>query len=102
MKMPIFPQDFIEKRCPKVREARYWREYYNPKGFVPDDDLTHAECAFAPAGFSVKCENCGVFLHNQQDDDYRDRIKKYYEDMAEYEKYCNEQEKHVINLGEGI
>lgn len=83
MNEPVFPQDFIENHCLKVKEFNYWNKVFlggiNPE---PIEAKLVAECAFGSAGFGLKCENCNMFI----DDKYVYEIKKYYEDMKEYEQ----------------
>ena len=98
MEMPQFPQDFVKNHCPKVLEAKHWRQTYNVPGSSKEDDLQFAECAFRSAGVGMECENCNKFLTrpytvHEVDRKYLPLIEDYYKRMEEYESKFNSGEK---------
>ncbi len=103
MDKPIFPQEFIEKHCGSVREARYWRKHYHlPPD--PDDELAHAQCEFYGQGSGLGCTNCDVwlrrpFLNNKVDEKWLPVLEKFYSDMKIWEK---EQKEVDLKIGSYI
>lgn len=80
MDEPKFPQDFVDKHCPR-------REF--------------AECAFIPAGVGLTCENCKIFVSSfpclHEIDHFYPSIRQYYDDIDKYEA-----EYFINQQGDGI
>ena len=103
MKPPEFPKGFL-KHCPKVLEAKDWHQRLNSGDVDPED---YAECAFHNAGVGKECENCKLFmtrpfLGHKLDEEFLPQIEEFYRKMAEYDAWCEKQEKHKLEAGAGI
>ena len=89
MNEPQFPKEFVQKVCPKVKEACDWRAQFKlPPD--PEDDEAHAECAFIRAGAGMRCENCDLFmtrptLNKEPDTTWLERIEQYYRELDAWE-----------------
>lgn len=86
---PEFPRDFVRDHCRKVAKARAWRRHFNQPP-DPEDDESHAECAFIPAGCGMECTECRLFLTrpfcgHKVDEEWLPRIEAYYRDLAAWE-----------------
>jgi hypothetical protein len=87
---PEFPRGFVEKHCPKVAEARDWRDRFR---LPPDpaDDMEFAECSFTPAGAGLKCEACDLHLtrpycEHDFDEEWLPRIEEYDRKLREIDE----------------
>lgn len=89
VKEPEFPKEFVKDHCPKVLEARHWREVYKAEG-TDEDDMQFAECAFKTAGCGMQCESCDEFLAgvhmNEVEEKFLPLIRQYYKDVKVYER----------------
>jgi len=106
MNPPTFPEEFVSSHCPKVLNARYWRQHFGIGG-TPQDDVFYAECAFNKAGLGMKCENCRLFLtrpfeNHEVDKKFLPLIEEYYRQSDLYDQWCREQELLLQENGAGI
>lgn len=97
---PVFPQDFISKGCRQVREAALWRSRC---GLPPDkeDSEAHADCAFVPAGYGMKCEMCNMFMTrpfcgHKLDEEFLPKIERYHHELAAWRD--NQQQEEAMRL----
>jgi hypothetical protein len=109
MDAPVFPQEFIEKHCWHVSEAKDWRRNFNlPPD--PEEDRMYADCEFRPAGCGMECTSCKKFLAGihmtAEEERFLPLIRKYYKDSDAYwkqeEELRKEKERASMNLGAGI
>jgi hypothetical protein len=99
MSQPVFPVEFVDKLCPKVKEARKWRLIYVGGTLnITPEDRKFAECApeFTGAGNWVRCENCTLAAPLRINEFViRDKVRDYYQQVKDEERI-------LLNLGAGI